>query len=187
MKKTLPSAQKCAVSPGRVWGANTVQEYMAVVKGSPKVLIFGIPREPSGNAALKRLYDESVCYHGRKLDSAMEAYLNCRFPDDTNLGHKFPLRSWIFIGGKFFGNGYTFAHVPSNELERRLKAVRADRTCGFAARPPPPPPGGACIHPGSTHVAVADTAVPPQCQALRARLPAKPGGGGLKCDSFADS
>jgi hypothetical protein len=158
-----------------------------VVQGSPKVLIFGIPREPSGNAALKRFYDESVCFHGRKLSPDMESFLNCRFPDDTLLGNNFPLHSWIFIGGRFFGNGYTLVHTPSNELERRLKTVNADRTCGVAGRPPPPPPGGACLHPGSTHIVAADTTVPAQCQALKALLPTKPGGLGLKCNAFADS
>lgn len=186
-KKALPSIQSCRSPSTGAWTDSTIAEFMSVVQGSPKVLIFGIPREPSGNAALKRFYDESVCFHGRKLSPDMESFLNCRFPDDTFLGNNFPLHSWIFIGGRFFGNGYTLAHTPSNELERRLKAVNADRTCGVAGRPPPPPPGGACLHPGSTHIVAADTTVPAQCQALKALLPTKPGGLGLKCNAFADS
>eukprot|EP01047_Picozoa_sp_COSAG01_P034059 COSAG01_NODE_2538_length_7480_cov_167.793930_3_plen_308_part_00 len=136
-KKALPSVQSCRSPPTGAWTDSTIAEFMSVVQGSPKVLIFGIPREPSGNAALKRFYDESVCFHGRKLSPDMESFLNCRFPDDTLLGNNFPLHSWIFIGGRFFGNGYTLVHTPSNELERRLKTVNADRTCGVAGRPPP--------------------------------------------------
>lgn len=188
-KKPLPTAQRCVAPAGRVWRDNTIAEHEQDIKYAP-VMVYGVNRDPSTNAASKRLYDESICFRGKGMGPDMEAYLRCRYPDDTNLEQRgFNLRSWIFFGGKFFGHGYTLANVPSNELERRLTAIKADRTCGKAARPPPPPPGqvNACVRPGSTKVIVPETIVPHQCQQLKARLPKKTSGSGLKCDTFADS
>ena len=58
-------------------------------------------------------------------------YLRCLHPHEEVLGS--PPTAFVFIGGKFFGNGVAIAGTPPLELEARLARAGAARTCGIAA------------------------------------------------------
>lgn len=141
---------------------------------STKVWLYGVnSQEPSTHAALQRLHEASACMDGKGLNQQTFDYLRCMFPHEKLQGRQ--LQSFVFIDGKFFGNGLTLSSVPTAELERRLKAANVKRTCGRAAEPPPPPPGAidACVGDRRTKVDPKLSQVPDKCANLRKNLPAK--------------
>lgn len=157
------------------------QQLQHLVANTP-VVFFGTRNDQATSNAANMLWHLSVCHQDVVLDSATSRYLRCLYPHETVMS-VYPPTSFIFFGGKFLGNGIAVTGIPSDEMETRIQASGAERTCGEAAQPPPPPPGvvNACVAPGSTTIYEEDMGLPSRCQDLKRALPAN------GCSSSADS
>ena len=149
---------------------------------STPVVFFGTRNDQATSNAANMLWHNSVCHEDVVLDAATSRYLQCLYPHETVMS-VYPPTSFVFFGGNFLGNGITVTGIPQDEMETRIRATGAERTCGQAAQPPPPPPGevNACVAPGSTTIREDERSLPPRCQALKRALPAH------GCSSYADS
>ena len=99
--------------------------------GSEPVLLLGMRHARCTMAASERLESVGACFRWVDWQAPSEplwAYLKCKHPGEVVGGME--MHSYVYIGGRYVGNGFTLSQAAEADLSSRLAAANAKMSCG---------------------------------------------------------
>jgi len=124
---TIPSCmhEKGLVHPSRI------AEMEEAIRTRP-VTLLAMPHMRCTDAAVARLEGAGVCFHTiswTEHDDPLWKYLQCLHPHE--IVGTMQMHSYVYIDGKFAGNGFKLlpGAMSEGELSKRLVDAKADQTC----------------------------------------------------------